>query len=164
MAEKIEAAESKEAPAVTPKEQPDPFKELEVFGPEPEVMSTSIGEIEVRPMKMGQIRKMTNLGKELMPLVMQVVQQLKATGEISVTALGEITGDSFFQIIGIAINRKPEELDEMEPDEFVRVVAKVLVVNMDFFAQKLPQILAASAESVRREAQRTGVGRMLSKS
>ncbi|QIN95178.1 hypothetical protein DLP3_015 [Stenotrophomonas phage vB_SmaS_DLP_3] len=164
MAEKIDAAASKEAPAAQPVEQEDPFAGLAVFGPEPETISTTIGEIHIRPMKMGQIRKMTSLGKELMPMVFQVAQQLKDTGEIGVTALGEIAGDSFFQIVGIAVNRKPEELDEMEPDEFVRVVAKALVVNMDFFAQKLPQILAACGESVRQEAIRNGLGRLLSKS
>lgn len=158
MAEKVELESGKEAPLS------GLMEELEIFGPEPEVLDTNIGKISIEPMKMGQIRKLMALGQELLPTVFKLAEEMKATGDIGVSTLGEMMGDNFFEIVGIAIKRKPEELDEMDPDDFTRVVAKVLVVNMDFFAQKLPKVLVAAAASVQKAAQASGVGHTLSTS
>lgn len=162
MAEKLERSGGKDAPVA---DEVDAVQELEVFGPEIEELEFgALGKITVRPLKMGQIRKFTQMGKELLPAVFTMAETMKRTGDIDISQLGVIAGEQFFDIVGLAINRKAEELDEMDPDDFARLVAKILVVNMDFFAQKLPKVLEAAAVSVKDAAQANGVGRMLSKS
>ena len=159
MAEKVGTAGDMEVPTAG-----QLVDELLVFGPEPEEFDLSIGKVLVRPMKMGQIRKMIEVAGDLFPKVMMMAEEMKATGEISVSALGEIAGTKFMDLIGIAVNRKAVELDELDPDEFVKVVAKVMVVNMSFFGQTLPPILAAAKLAVAEAAAKNGVGGMLSKS
>ena len=139
------ADEPSEVPSAPEASHLPPEKGMEIFGPEPEELKTSIGNIRVSPMVMKQIRSFMVHAEKLLPMVQGMLEN---GGEINITQLIAADDDAFMKSIAAAVSVPADKLDELLPDEFIRVVTKVVVVNLDFFVRTLPQVLGGAKMSV----------------
>lgn len=148
MAEKVSADEAEATLTPPPPEESPTAPEdgLEILGPEKETFETSQGPITIGPMVMGQIAKFMKAAKPLLPLLKS--QAEAGTGEFNVTALVTEDSDSFFNAVAAAAGTTPQVIENLGPDEFIKVVTKVFVVNVDFFVRTLPAALGGAEVSV----------------
>ncbi|EGO64167.1 hypothetical protein [Acetonema longum] len=58
-----------------------------------------------------------------------------------VTALCEQGGETFKEIIALAVGRSPQWFDELDLAEGIELAGMVLMVNKDFFAKRLTEVL-----------------------
>lgn len=115
----------------------------------------------IGPMKMRQLREFLKAGSVIVPIVQH---QLQNGGEFNFTEIMEKDGDATMQAMAVATNMTVEKLDNMMPDDFARIVAQVVVVNLDFFTRTLPRVIAEEAERVKRAIKKSTAGLTPSKS
>lgn len=148
MAEKISREQAESLGVAEPSSEKagglSPEEGMEIFGNQPETLPTSQGPIFIGPMKMRQINAFIVHSKKFLPLLMDRAKG----GDVNLSHLVGLDTDGFYQAMGAAVDQPVEVMLELYPDEFLQVVTKVLVVNMDFFLRILPVALGAAEISV----------------
>lgn len=144
---------------------PSALRDFEALGPEADPLELSEGVYSITPMRMKQIRAFIQVGQNFIGPLMQGI---KDNGEVDVGAIAGLDQEAFVKALSIASGITVDQLDEMLPDDFIKVVAKVLVVNMDFFALRLPTVLrqiagvvGKSFESAKRKIEQSGLAASL---
>ena len=150
MAEKVSREDAEEQGLVSPPAEAGgglpPEKALEILGTDPEIFETSQGQIKVGPMVMGQIARFMGAAEPLLPIIK--AQATAGGAEFNVTKLISADPDAFFKAVAIASNTKVSVIENLSPDEFIKIVTKVFVVNLDFFVRTLPAALGMAQASV----------------
>lgn len=122
--------------------------DLKVLVPD-ETVTTSQGDVTVKPFKFTQF-----------PRVIAVIQNYTLSlDSLNLLEIGEIAsliasdgGEGIFELICLSTGKDRAWLDNLEGDEGIILVAKVVEVNLDFFAQKLTPSLNAFAERISKTA------------
>ena len=149
MAEKIDPpAQDKEVLS-----QADGLDELDILGTESAELTLSDRRvITIAPMKMKQVREFMKVGsKFLAPLQAALGKKGKsgeAAPEVDLQAIAAIDQEAFMQCVSIGSGLSVDELDELFPNDFVLIVGKIMVMNLDFFAQTMPMVLVRVKLSV----------------
>jgi hypothetical protein len=151
MAEKISSAEAEALRDPKPSSRDagglPPEDGLEILGSEPEALMTSIGPVSIAPMRMGQVKRFIKVADRIVPKLQAQLEKDDGTLDIA----GIYTGNEqeFMEAVEVACGLTPEQQDEMLPDEYLRVVTKIIVVNLDFFARTLPTVYGGAKLSLR---------------
>ncbi|MDT8856429.1 hypothetical protein RNZ50_15655 [Paracoccaceae bacterium Fryx2] len=100
---------------------------LEVFAPIPREVAVAGRTITVLPLKMRQLPGFARAAEPFMALI------------VTSDYMGAITahGPSVCEAVAIATGTDRDWLDELYPDDMVRLAAAVFEVNLDFFAHRL---------------------------
>lgn len=124
------------------------FDEFDILGPTASPLRLSTGDVlTFTPMKVKEIRQfMPHAKKFMQPLA----KGLKQDGTMDVKAVSDIDPDGFIKALCVAARMTEEQIDDLLPNDFALVVSKVLVVNMDFFVQHLPDTLSKAGKAVAR--------------
>lgn len=106
--------------------------------------------ITISPMNMGQIRAFMKEAATILPALQLMFADgvKKGAVDVPLKALTDLDGDSFYRCIAVAAGIDMKRLDGLMPDVFAQLTAKVLAVNLDFFAQRLPDVLAGAADTI----------------
>lgn len=140
------ASERAEAMAAAiDKDDDKPEDGLEIFGPEPETLTTSIGDLNVGPMNMERIAVFLKVADKLLPAIKA---SLSTSAEINLTSLMTADPESLFAAVAVAADTTPDRIKKLYPEEFIRVATKVIVVNVDFFIRVLPMALGMAQANV----------------
>jgi hypothetical protein len=146
--------------APKPKPEKDRVEDgFEIFGSDPETIKFSIGEVSFAAMKIGQIRRFVKEAGKLLPVLNTMIL---SDGSVNLTKLQEFDQEALMNGLAIATNCTVAKLDQLELPEFIRLVTKVLLVNIDFFVQTLPKVMGGVAKSLTKSMETYGVGPMLS--
>jgi hypothetical protein len=69
-----------------------------------------------------------------------ITASFKDGGEINWMTLIADSSDDLIDAVAIGCNESVEFVSELDTMEFIKLAGKVMVVNVDFFARRLPQI------------------------
>lgn len=117
-----------------------PEEDLEIFGPDPETIETSAGPILVGPMKMRELARFVPAAKKFFPMIAAelVKNQERGVTSLDLSAIAFTDYPAFMSAVSAACNTPVAKLEELMPDEMVRLCTKIVVVNFDFFVRTLP--------------------------
>lgn len=129
-----------------------PEKGLEILGIEPETLTVKaqrgkeveVVEISVSPMCMDQIADFLVAAEDLLPLI----QADSKGGMLPIARMLAKDKKAVWKAIAIACNESPDLIGRLLPNDFIRVVTKVFVLNLDFFVRQLPVALGVAERSV----------------
>lgn len=107
-------------------------QELKVLVPN-EKISTKIGDIEIKPFKFTQFPRVIEI---LSGFGSEVNLDNLTAGDI-VNLLMKNQGEDLFELMCMSSGKDKEWLDELEADEGIELLIKVVEQNMDFFNKKL---------------------------
>lgn len=126
--------------------------ELETLYPQPEEIEAGGEKLTILPLSTGQIMRVM---KALKPALVDI------QGEINITMIAAGHGETLVAAVSAATGKPIEWVENIPPDEFIRLAGKLLEVNADFFTRRvLPEIIAA-AEKISKSS---GAGLTLSTS
>lgn len=150
MAEKIDAPEEENKEVLVPA---GGLQELDLLDTENSELVLSDGRvIEIGPMRMKQIREFLTIGTKFLQPLQDALGTRTAEGqaapEINLKALAEIDQEAFMECIRIGSGLSVEELDKLYPTDFTLIVGKIMVMNLDFFAQTMPMVVVRVQLSV----------------
>lgn len=100
---------------------------LEVFAPVPREVRISGRDLAILPLKMRQLPEFARAAAPFMALI------------VASDYMGALTahGPAVCDAVAIASGAERDWLDEIYPDDMVRLTAAVFEVNLDFFARRL---------------------------
>ena len=117
--------------------------DLKVLAPQ-EVVSTKSGDVVVKPFKFTQF-----------PRVIEILSGFSSAVNLDNLEAGDIVnllmrnqGEDLFELMCMASGQNKEWLDELEADEGIELLMKVVEQNMDFFNKKLIPTIARFSETV----------------
>jgi hypothetical protein len=117
---------------------------LSTHFPEPVVVRTALGDIPVRALT---LKKIPAMAKAISPFWSLISG--KNNGDF-VGQILDVMGDHFDAVmhaLHVATDRPIADLETLELDDAVELISAVVVVNMDFFSQRLlPKIAAVKAQ------------------
>lgn len=109
--------------------------ELDVlFPPDTAVVETSLGAFTITRITIGQLAKVM---RHCWPLAAAVA---RAGDSLSAAALFAAHSEALFAAVALLVDRSPEELEQLPPEDFIALVSAVLEVNADFFTRLGPQL------------------------
>lgn len=114
---------------------PDPLAELEQLIPQPVRLTLAGEQIEMTPLRIGQI-----------PAFARALQPLRTSlpdthSDIDIALLMIDNGEALLAAAAIAVARPRAWIDSLLPDEFIALAEQIIVVNSDFFTRRvLPQV------------------------
>lgn len=115
-----------------------------VIDPTPTQFTINGREIEIRPLKVGQLGAFARAIKPLGSTIQGIAEGAQGLDAGTMLAIVADHTDAVVLACSIATSAKVEELNEQTPDVLVELVIKVLQVNADFFKGRLtPAILGA---------------------
>ncbi|MGA1256115.1 MAG: DUF6631 family protein [Candidatus Nanopelagicaceae bacterium] len=117
--------------------------DLKVLAPQ-EIVSTKSGDVVVKPFKFTQF-----------PRVIEILSGFSSTVNLDNLEAGDIVnllmknqGQDLFELMCMASGQSQEWLDQLEADEGIELLMKVVEQNMDFFNKKLIPTIARFSERV----------------
>ena len=117
--------------------------DLKVLAPQ-ETVSTKLGGVVVKPFKFTQF-----------PRVIEILSGFSSSINIDNLEAGDIVnllmrnqGEDLFELLCMASGKDKEWLDELEADEGIELLMKVVEQNMDFFNKKLIPSIAKFSQTV----------------
>lgn len=139
-----------------------PEEGLEILGTEPESFETSQGKITVKPMVMMQIAQFISVSDKIVPAIRAQLKDAQGNElDLNMSRILAADPENFFKAVAIACNSEVKVVENLLPDEFIKVVTKVFLVNLDFFVRTLPLAIGSAEVSVlsavRRMASKGGV-------
>lgn len=117
--------------------------DLKILAPQ-EVVSTKSGDVVVKPFKFTQFPRVIEILSGFSSAV--TLDNLEA-GDI-VNLLMRNQGEDLFELMCMASGQNKEWLDQLEADEGIELLMKVVEQNMDFFNKKLIPTIARFSETV----------------
>jgi hypothetical protein len=107
--------------------------QLEQLLPEPALVKAGGLDIEIKPLTIGQIPKITKLLKGV-PLSLD--PETIGSGEYWLGLIGE-HGDNIIEVVAVASGQDKNIVSGFPLDDFVKLAVKVIEVNADFFTRKV---------------------------
>lgn len=107
--------------------------QLEKLIPQAAVVLVGGVEIEIKPLTIGLIPKITRLVKGI-PLSLD--SEVIGSGEYWLGLIGE-HGDSIIEVVAVASGQSKDAVSGLPIDDFVALAVKVVEVNADFFTRKV---------------------------
>lgn len=109
---------------------------------QPRAIEVEVGgrTVSVKPLTVGQLPVFARAIRPLAPALQG--------GEADWLELIAEHGESVIASVSIATAMTREDLGGLPPDEFVRLAAAVMEVNMDFFVRRLTPAVSAAAEKM----------------
>lgn len=132
---------------------PNGSEGLDILGTDTDVLKLRDGTaLTISAMKMKQVRQFLRIGTAFLAPLQAALSKRDADGnvapEVDLKAISSIDQDAFMQCVAIGSGLTVEQLDDLYPDDFVLVVGKIIVMNLDFFAQTMPMALVRVQLSV----------------
>lgn len=124
--------------------------ELETLIPQPVEIEAGGEKLTLMPLTIGQL---TRVMKALKPALADI------QGEINITMLAAGHGETLLAAVSAATGKPVEWIDNLPPDEFIRLAGKLLEVNAGFFTRRVLPEITAAAEKI---GKASGVGLTLS--
>lgn len=117
--------------------------DLKILAPQ-ETISTKLGNVIVKPFKFTQF-----------PRVIEILSGFSSSINVDNLSAGDIVnllmrnqGEDLFELLCMASGKDKSWLDELEADEGIELLMKVVEQNMDFFNRKLIPSIAKFSEAV----------------
>ena len=117
--------------------------DLKVLAPQ-ETISTKLGAVVVKPFKFTQF-----------PRVIEILSGFSSSVNVDNLEAGDIVnllmrnqGEDLFELMCMASGKDKEWLDELEADEGIELLMKVVEQNMDFFNKKLIPSITRFSQTV----------------
>ena len=117
--------------------------DLKVLAPQ-ETISTKLGAVVVKPFKFTQF-----------PRVIEILSGFSSSVNVDNLEAGDIVnllmrnqGEDLFELMCMASGKDKEWLDELEADEGIEILMKVVEQNMDFFNKKLIPSITRFSQTV----------------
>jgi hypothetical protein len=108
-------------------------------------------DIEVTPIRVGQVPKLVRKARSAINVVMAMDSIPDANAAGFFDLLMDLTGthgEEVYEAVAICVGRDPAWIADGDIGEFFDLAKKVFEVNQDFFARRLGPLLAVRAESV----------------
>lgn len=122
--------------------------ELEVLEPSGTCVTCRGERIEVKPLTIGQLPRLVRRSRPAINAVL-ALEQIPDASDFAfidlLLQLAESHGEAVYEGVGICVDRSPEWMADLPPDEFLVLGRAVYEVNRDFFVQRLGPLLAARA-------------------
>lgn len=118
---------------------------LTILSPEAEELEVGDKKVMVRPLKVAQLGKFSKAVQTILPTIMA---GLKKDGSMDMMALINGSTDDMIKAVAIGCNESEEWVGTLDVADFVKLAGKVMVVNVDFFARRLPQMTQVVLESL----------------
>lgn len=118
---------------------------LAILTPDAEELEIGGKKVRVEPLKIGQLAKFSKAIKSILP---GVIASLKSDGSFDVMQIVNESGDDLIRAVAIGCKMPEEWIEELDTVEFVKLAGKIMVVNVDFFARRLPQVTEMLTESL----------------
>lgn len=99
--------------------------------------------VTVTPIKMGNLQAFTQAIK---PIASDVLDAMEGSGDLLTTI--ELHGERMIEAVRIGTGIERQRLDEMLPDDFVRLASAVVEVNADFFIKRLLPAMKQEVETL----------------
>lgn len=119
-------------------------EDLKILVPD-ETVTTSQGAVTVKPFKFTQFPK-------VIAVIQNYALSLDSLNDLDISAIASLLtsdgGEGVFDLICLATGKDRDWLDSLEADDGINLVAKVVEVNLDFFAQKLTPSIEAFAQRI----------------
>lgn len=115
-----------------------------VFEPTTQTVTIGQDQITVTPIRIGKLQAFTQAIK---PIASDVLDAMEGSGDLLTTI--ELHGDRMIEAVQVATGLERGKLDEMLPDDFVRLTSAVVEVNADFFIKRLLPAMKQEVESLR---------------
>ncbi len=113
------------------------MSDLASLSPQAKRVTVAGRDFDLSPVRMGQLAAFSEAVMPVVPLVL--------AGRVLEAATGHYEGMK--AALAIAAKAEPDWLDNLAPDDFLRLVAAVVEVNGDFFVRRLtPLILVMQAQ------------------
>jgi len=115
-----------------------------VFEPTTRTVTIGQDQITVTPIRIGKLQAFTQAIK---PIASDVLDAMEGSGDLLTTI--ELHGDRMIDAVQVATGIERGKLDEMLPDDFVRLTSAVVEVNADFFIKRLLPAMKQEVETLR---------------
>lgn len=115
-----------------------------VFEPTTRTVIIGQDQITVTPIRIGKLQAFTQAIK---PIAADVLDAMEGSGDLLTTI--ELHGDRMIEAVQVATGIERGKLDEMLPDDFVRLTSAVVEVNADFFIKRLLPAMKQEVETLR---------------
>lgn len=120
------------------------LKELAVLTATPEEIEIAGKKVYVGPLKVKQLVDFSTAIQD----VMHVIRPIIAEKKMDMMKVMTEAGGQLIKAVAIGCKQPEAWVEELEPDEFLKLASKILVVNVDFFARRLPSASAMMEKSL----------------
>lgn len=93
--------------------------------------------LELTPIRMKQVPSLARAVEPVLNHLMVLGDQFEPSDLLGLLAS---QGEAMMDAVAICSGKSPDELGQLQPDQFAILAAAVLEVNADFFAQALPRL------------------------
>jgi len=138
---------------------------LDVLEPSGSSVKYRDEELELRPLKIGQLPRLVRAARPVIDAVLSLEALPDENSGDMVTLVMDLIGnhdEQVFEAASICTGKPADWLRDGDIDEFVLLAIKVFEVNRDFFARRLAPLLGGRAEALVSVA--SGAGRTPSSS
>lgn len=118
---------------------------LMILSPETEEIEVGGKKVLVAPLKIGQLGRFSKAIKSILP---SILMGMKPDGTFDLMKLINESLDTMVEAVAIGCNQPVEWVAGLDTVEFIKLAGKIMVVNVDFFVRRLPQMTSVVAESL----------------
>lgn len=117
--------------------------DLKILVPQ-ETISTKMGDVEIKPFKFTQFPRVIEILSGFASALS--MDNLEAADIVGLLMKNQ--GEDLFELMRLASGKDRQWLDELEADEGIELLMKVVEQNMDFFKKKLIPSITKFSEAV----------------
>lgn len=123
----------------------DGVSTLAILTPDAEEIEVGGKKVLIGPLKISQLAKFSKAIQKVLP---GILTGLKADGSFDLMKMVSESGDDLIAAVAIGCKQPEEWVGDLDPVEFMKLAGKIMVVNVDFFARRLPQMTHVLTESL----------------